>query len=226
MSSPRANSSVSPRHAADNTQTAIQQLGAGQSLTDSFTAVSSDGTANQTVTVNQGGTTCSFSVTPTAVSIGATGGTGTPISVSVGSGCSWTATSSAGWITILTGATGTGNGSVTYSVQSNTGSARTGTLTVAGESVTISQSAPCTYGISPNNDTIDKQGGTGRVSVTTQSGCTWTAVSNATWITITSGSSGAGNGTVNFTAAANTTGNNRTGTLTIAGQTFTVTEKK
>lgn len=182
--------------------------------------------ANQTVTVNQGGTTCSFSVTPTAVSIGATGGTGTPISVSVGSGCTWTATASAGWITILTGATGTGNGSVTYSVQPNTGSARTGTLTVAGESVTISQSAPCTYGISPNNDTIDKQGGTGRVSVTTQSGCTWTAVSNATWITITSGSSGAGNGTVNFTAAANTTGNNRTGTLTIAGQTFTVTEKK
>src|SRR5260370_9648965 len=34
-------------YSADNTQTAIQQLGAGQSLTDSFTAVSSDGTASQ-----------------------------------------------------------------------------------------------------------------------------------------------------------------------------------
>jgi len=182
--------------------------------------------ANQTVTVNQAGTTCSYSVTPTNVSIAAAGGTGTPISVSAGSGCTWTATTSAAWITILTGATGTANGSVTYSVQPNTGAARNGTLTVAGQSVTISQSAPCTYSLSPMNDTVDKQGGTGRVSVNTQSGCTWTAVSNVGWITITSGSSGTGNGTVNFTVAANTTGDTRNGTLTIAGQTFTVTEKK
>ncbi|HMI73536.1 MAG TPA: cadherin-like domain-containing protein, partial [Steroidobacteraceae bacterium] len=41
---------------ADNTQTAIQQLGAGQSLTDSFTAVSSDGTASQLITVTINGT--------------------------------------------------------------------------------------------------------------------------------------------------------------------------
>ncbi|AZO33054.1 adhesin [Mesorhizobium sp. M1B.F.Ca.ET.045.04.1.1] len=43
-------------YSADNTQTAIQQLGAGQSLTDSFTAVSSDGTASQLVTVTIHGT--------------------------------------------------------------------------------------------------------------------------------------------------------------------------
>jgi len=35
----------------DDSQTAIQQLGAGQSITDSFTAVSSDGSASQIVTV-------------------------------------------------------------------------------------------------------------------------------------------------------------------------------
>src|SRR5262245_52791217 len=181
--------------------------------------------ANQTVTVNQAG--CSYSVTPTTASIGAAGGTGTSISVSAGSGCIWTATTSAGWITILTGANGTGNGNVTYSVQANTGSARTGTLTVAGQSVTISQSAaPCTYSISPMSKTGDKAGGTGTVSVTTQAGCTWMAVSNASWITITSGSSGTGNGAVAYTVAANTTGNERTGTLTIAGHTFTFTEKK
>ena len=182
--------------------------------------------ASQTVTVNQAAAACSYAVTPTTVSINAAGGTGTPISVSTASGCSWTATTSAGWITILTGATGTGNGSVTYSVQANNGSARTGTLTVAGQSVSISQSAPCTYSISPNNGNIDKGGGTATVSVTTQSGCPWTASSNANWITITSGSSGSGNGSVHFTAAANNTGDNRTGTLTIAGQTFTLTQKK
>jgi hypothetical protein len=54
-----------------------------------------------------------------------------------------------------------GNGSVTYSVQANTGSSRTGTLTVAGQVVSISQGAACTYSISPYNDDIDKGGGNG-----------------------------------------------------------------
>ena len=43
-------------YAANDSQTAIQQLGAGQSITDSFTAVSSDGTASQLVTVTINGT--------------------------------------------------------------------------------------------------------------------------------------------------------------------------
>src|SRR5207237_311089 len=43
-------------YSADDSQAAIQQLGAGQSLTDSFTAVSSDGTASQLVTVTIHGT--------------------------------------------------------------------------------------------------------------------------------------------------------------------------
>ena len=43
-------------YTADDSQSAIQQLGAGQSITDSFTAVSSDGTASQLVTVTINGT--------------------------------------------------------------------------------------------------------------------------------------------------------------------------
>ena len=43
-------------YTADDSQTAIQQLGAGDSITDSFVAVSSDGTASQTVTVTIHGT--------------------------------------------------------------------------------------------------------------------------------------------------------------------------
>jgi len=56
---------------------------------------------------------------------------------------------------------------------------------------------------------------------TSTSPCSWTATSNAAWITITGGSSGTGNGTVTYNVAANT-GAVRTGTITIAGQTFTV----
>src|SRR5262249_62277308 len=55
--------------------------------------------------------------------------------------------------------------------------------------------------------------------------CTWTATSNApTWLTVTAGSSGTGSGTVGYAVAANLTTTPRMGTLTIAGQTFTVTQ--
>jgi hypothetical protein len=62
------------------------------------------------------------------------------------------------------------------------------------------------------------------VTVATQSGCAWTAVSNAAWITVSSGSNGTGNGTVNYSDAENTAAKSRSGTLTIAGKTFTVTQ--
>src|SRR5207248_8054377 len=43
-------------YTASDSQAAIQQLGAGQSTTDSFTAMSSDGAASQVVTVTINGT--------------------------------------------------------------------------------------------------------------------------------------------------------------------------
>ena len=59
------------------------------------------------------------------------------------------------------------------------------------------------------------------MSVTTGAGCGWTAVSNDAWITVTAGSSGSGNGTVDYSVVANN-GASRTGTITIAGATFAV----
>ena len=61
--------------------------------------------------------------------------------------------------------------------------------------------------------------------MTAAAGCSWTGVSNNTsWLTVTSGASGSGNGTVAFSAAANASTTQRSGTLTVAGQTFTVTQ--
>jgi uncharacterized protein (TIGR03437 family) len=50
----------------------------------------------------------------------------------------------------------------------------------------------------------------------------WMAVSNSTWLTITSGASGAGTGTVQYAVAANASEVQRTGYITIAGEVFTV----
>jgi len=62
--------------------------------------------------------------------------------------------------------------------------------------------------------------------VSTGATCTWTAASNDSWITITSAASDIGNGTVKWTVSQNNTNNTRIGTMTIAGQTFTVTQNK
>ena len=67
-------------------------------------------------------------------------------------------------------------------------------------------------------------GGTGSISVTAISGCAWTATSNSGFVTITSGASGTGNGTVSFSVAANSSSSARSGSLTVAGQTISITQ--
>ncbi len=175
----------------------------------------------QTYTINQA-SGCSYSLTPTSISLDGGSGSGS-FAVATQEGCSYTAVSNASWITITAGGTGTGNSTVSFSAAANTGVARTGTITVGGQTFTINQAAGCSYALSATSSNFSDSGGSGSVNVIAASGCAWTAVSNVSWITVTSGASGTANGTVNFTVAANT-GATRTGTLTIAGQTFTVTQ--
>ncbi len=177
--------------------------------------------AGADITVTQG-SGCSFAVNPTAASVPATGGASS-VAVTAGTDCGWTASSGASWLTITSGASGTGNGTVQFSAAATSGGPRSGTLTVAGQTVTVSQDNGCAFSIAPGAATVAAGGGTGSVAVTTAAGCAWTATSNAPWITIGSGASGSGNGTVQYTAAS-TTGGTRSGTLTIAGQTFTLTQ--
>ena len=81
---------------------------------------------------------CASSISPQSQSFGVSGGTGA-VNVTAPSGCAWTATSNAPWVTITSGMNGSGNGSVNYSVASNAGSDRTGTLTISGKTFTVSQ---------------------------------------------------------------------------------------
>ncbi len=172
---------------------------------------------------------CSYSISPTSRVFGNDAGAGI-VSVAAGSGCSWTASTNPAnwdWIGISSGWDGTGSGTVNYFVLANNKtSPRTGTLTIAGQTLTIAQQAGgCGYSISPAGSTFGSNAGTGAVNVTMGSGCSWTASTNPAswdWIGISSGASGTGNGTVNYFVLANNTGSARTGTLTIAGQTFTI----
>jgi hypothetical protein len=177
--------------------------------------------AGQLFSVTQG-SGCSVDVSPLTFSVDAGGGSRT-VNVNAGSGCGWTAASGAPWISITSAAGGTGPGSVTFTVASTTGPTRSGTLTIAGQTVRVTQGQGCTFAIAPDNQSIPSAGGSGSVAVTAGGGCAWTAVSNIPWITIASGASGSGNGTVAYNVVG-TTGPARTGSLTIAGLTFTINQ--
>jgi hypothetical protein len=85
--------------------------------------------------------------------------------------------------------------------------------------------AGCSFALSPAAAQTSAAGGPGSVAVSASaSSCPWTAARNVSWINLTSGSSGTGNGTVVYTVEPNTAATSRAGTLTIAGLTFTVTQ--
>ncbi len=180
--------------------------------------------AGNTFTVTQSGVDClTFTIMPTSQSFPIAGGTGS-VSVTTGGGCMWTAASNAAFIMITSGSSGTGNGTVNYSVAANppSSSPRSGTLTIAGQTFTVNQDGSCPLAISPSGRAFNAPGGTGDIAVTTDPTCTWTAVPNVVWLTITSGSSGTGNGTVRYSVAPNGTGVQRIGTITVSGQVHTV----
>ena len=143
--------------------------------------------------------------------------------MTAGAGCAWTASSNAAWIAVSGGASGSGNGTVTYSVTANPNcTGRAGTLTIAGQTFTVTQSAGTgAAAISPTAATTSAGSGGGSISVTNGAGCAWTSSSSASWLTVAG--SGAGNGSATYTIASNS-GCARTGTLTVAGQTFTVSQ--
>jgi len=181
--------------------------------------------AGQTFTVDQEAVPCAYSLSAASKAFSATGGSGSVAVTANLASCGWTAVASDAWITVTGGATGTGNGNVTYSVAANGGDARTGTITIAGKTYTVLQNAAgCAYSLYSWSSTWPAGGGEGQTRVYTTPSCTWNAISNAAWITITGGSSGTGDTFVDYVVDPNP-GPSRVGTLTVAGYTYTVTQE-
>ncbi len=116
------------------------------------------------------------------------------------------------------------NGSYTFYVKAKDEAGNVD-LSPASSSFMVDQTTSCSYNISPTSKIFNFSGGADSVSVMAQIGCDWTATSNDSWITITSGSSGSGDGTVGYTVLSNSSTSSRTGALTIAGKTFLVTQE-
>jgi hypothetical protein len=100
-----------------------------------------------------------------------------------------------------------------------------GTLASVADTAAFSGGSNCTYTVSAANPaSFSAAGGTGTISVTTQEGCSWNAVSNSPFITIVGLASDVGSGSVSFNVATNSSATSRTGTLSVAGQTVSVTQ--
>jgi hypothetical protein len=177
--------------------------------------------SNEIIVVVTPVTTC-VAISPTSQTVGDTAVIGS-VAVTAPASCTWTAVSNASFITITSGSSGAGSGTVSYNVAANTtGSVRTGTLTIGGQTFTITQQV-CTFTSSPPV-LFAAEGGVSTVAITTSSGCSWTAQSDASFVAITSAASGTGSGSISINVPANT-GVVRGATLTI-GQVFQSTTTK
>ena len=94
----------------------------------------------ETVSTAQCAAECSVVVSPSSLSVAAAGGA-TTLSVTIDSGCAWTAWSDESWIEVVDGAARSGSGPVSLEISANSGALRTGAVTVAGRVVTVTQAA-------------------------------------------------------------------------------------
>ncbi len=174
-------------------------------------------------------TTCTYALSADARSFSSAGGKGS-VAVSAGDACAWSAAKDVGWISIEAGSGGTGDGTVSYTVLSNPEIvSRSGRITIGdgNESVahTITQASVCRYTVSPEETAVSAAGGAGDIQIETSgAACGWTAAAGKSWITITHGDSGSGNGEIGYSVAANPGATTRQGTIQAAGKTVILTQ--
>jgi hypothetical protein len=81
-----------------------------------------------------------------AASVGASASGGS-IQVNAAPGSSWEAFSNSAWITITSGASGSGSGAVTFTISANSGGARSGTIDIGGQIFTVTQESASASGL-------------------------------------------------------------------------------
>ena len=91
-------------------------------------------------------------------------------------------------------------------------------------SIPHSAGAACTFSLTPAGNYVQALGGSSSFRVTTSAGCNWSAKANDPWITLTGNTAGSVDGSVSYSVAMNTGAASRSGTITAAGITFTITQ--
>lgn len=149
--------------------------------------------------------------------------------LNAGTSCSWSAAPTESWIGNQRGhrlRVDGYNGFRVYTVEGNPNCVpRTATITVAGLNFTVTQGAGSGYyGLPLPSAAHTAAGGSGTVGINAGTACPWTATKDADWISFTSATSGNSTSTVAYAVQPNPNCAPRTGRITVAGLSFTVTQ--
>ena len=168
--------------------------------------------------------TCTYSVPTSTLQVPVTGQT-FALSLDTTESCTWTATPSAPWISV-TPASGGGATTVTVTVAANDATSdRSAQVAIAGKTVAIVQAGrtitPCSYALQSTSSTVGADGGKGHVTMQTGGGCTWTASSTSSWLTIRT-ASGSGPGDIEYEVAPYAGTEQRSAQIVAGTASFTV----
>jgi hypothetical protein len=192
-----------------------------------FLAAIAAGCGDTTVTevaVAPTGVRCQTGLATPPSAFPADGGTAKVV-VTAARECSWSLSSEASWIRVAP-SSGQGESEVTVTATANDQArSRTGTVVVNDQRVSVTQEpAPCRFTLERSQTQSGSNGGRLSVSVSAQSDCSWTASSSDTWLRVLN-SSRTGSAAVEIEVQGHS-GDQRTGRVTIAGQTFTVVQDR
>ncbi|HEY0426443.1 MAG TPA: proprotein convertase P-domain-containing protein, partial [Pyrinomonadaceae bacterium] len=160
---------------------------------------------NWSLNIQSSATACQFTVSPTVQAFPITGGSGN-FAINMPTGCSWSASTSSGFITINSNSGGDGSGTVAFSVAANMEGGRAGTIDVSNgvlvRTFQIQQPSGCPFSLNQTALNFGGSGGNGNITVTAGSVCSWQAQTAANWIQVTSNQQ-TGNGQASFTVSPN-----------------------
>ena len=152
----------------------------------------------------------SFSLSSNSFSVGSAAGTNTINLSATPTNVSWTAQANVPWLHVAT-TNGTGSATVRFTYDDNPWTSRSGTLTIAGQTVTVAQGSPAyslngSYDFYWTGDVLEEPSGAGSDSIgltVSPNAGNWSVTSFASWIHPTT-PSGAGSTNISFTFDANT----------------------
>ncbi|MGC2661364.1 MAG: BACON domain-containing carbohydrate-binding protein [Bryobacteraceae bacterium] len=172
-------------------------------------------------------TPCAYDIEASAISL--SGGESNLMRLpAYSTNCDWIYTTDVTWMTGFSGTTAAAGQEISFDVQANpTQTARIGHISVGGQTITATQDpANCTFQLGLITLGVYADAATQLIPFTTGTNCGWTVNVDVPWVAITSANSGTGSGTVSISIAQNTTGSNRSGFLTIAGQSIGVLQNE
>lgn len=185
--------------------------------TDIATRFANISLAGQVFTISQSGT--DVIVTPRTATVGPDTSI-VQLNIRALATTSWAVVPGAEWIFPIGASTGSGDGSVNLGVAQNVSWAqRVGTVQIGSVLVTIAQAGVenPVYAITPTSVTAPAAGAAGAIAVSATMDAPWNAAGSMPWLAIVSGTTGAGNGGIQYVVSQNPFITNRTGTVTVQG---------